>query len=65
VAFNVGYHNEHHDFPAIPGSRLPELRRIAFEVYGGLESHNSWTAVIWRFLTDQKMGNFSRIIRDA
>ena len=30
LTWNVGYHNEHHDFPNIPG-RLPEVKKIGKE----------------------------------
>src|SRR5436190_14468242 len=43
VAFNVGFHNEHHDFPSIPWNKLPELKNAAPEYYDSLKSHNSWT----------------------
>jgi len=63
ITFNVGYHNEHHDFPRIPGSRLPELRAIAPEYYDNLYYYTSWTKVIWDFITDPSVTPFNRVIR--
>ncbi len=63
VTFNVGYHNEHHDFPRIPGWRLPELKRIAPEAYDGLVSHRSWSGVITQFIVDARMTLGRRIVR--
>ncbi len=63
LAFNVGYHNEHHDFPYIAGSRLPQLRKLAPEFYEPLATHRSWIQVLWRFLTDPSLGGYSRIKR--
>ncbi len=40
LALNVGYHNEHHDFPSVPWNRLPELKRTAPEAYDSLGSHS-------------------------
>ncbi len=65
VTFNVGYHNEHHDFPYIPGSRLPTLRRLAPEYYDTLEHYHSWSGVIWRYIVDPTVGPFSRVKRGA
>jgi sphingolipid delta-4 desaturase len=63
VAFNVGYHNEHHDFPSIPWNRLPEIRKGAPTFYNTLYYHTSWTKLFFRFLFDKEISLFSRIIR--
>jgi sphingolipid delta-4 desaturase len=63
LAFNVGYHNEHHDFPYIPGSRLPRLRRMAPEFYDGLLAHRSWTNTLFQFVTRASLGGYSRVKR--
>jgi len=54
---------EHHDFPYILGSRLPEVKRIAAEFYDDLPQHISWPRVIWDFLFDPDMGPYSRVKR--
>ena len=63
VNYNVGYHNEHHDFPNIPGRRLPKVREIAPEFYNNLNYYNSWTGVIWKFLTTESVTLYSRTKR--
>ena len=63
VTFNVGYHNEHHDFMNVPGSKLPALRKLIPQYYDKLVSHHSWTYVLWYFITDRTMGFGSRIVR--
>jgi sphingolipid 4-desaturase/C4-monooxygenase len=63
VAFNVGYHNEHHDFPSVPWNRLPKIREGAPAFYNTLYYHKSWTLLFFRFLFDKEISLFSRIIR--
>lgn len=63
LAFNVGYHNEHHDFPSVPWNRLPEIRKSAPGHYDTLHYHKSWTALFFRFLFDREISLFSRIVR--
>lgn len=46
LTWNVGYHVEHHDFPRVPGWRLPHITRIAPEHYSTLYAHSSWSSVL-------------------
>ncbi len=63
VALNVGYHNEHHDFPAIPWSNLPKLKAMAPEFYDNLKSHDSYVKLLLQFLFDERYSLFSRVER--
>lgn len=63
VAFNVGYHNEHHDFPSIPWNRLPKIREGAPAFYNTLYYHTSWTKLFFRFLFDKELSLYSRVVR--
>ena len=63
LCWNVGYHNEHHDFPNVPGWRLPEIKRIAPEFYDHLPQHKSWTMVLVNYILDPAYGPFNRVLR--
>ena len=63
LTYNVGLHNEHHDFPAIPWTRLPALHEIAKNFYTDLPHHTSWTWVIWQFIWDKEVGLWCRVKR--
>jgi sphingolipid 4-desaturase/C4-monooxygenase len=63
LSFNVGYHNEHHDFPNIPWTRLPTLKKMAPEFYDTLPYHTSWLAVTWNFIFDPNVSVYNRVKR--
>ncbi len=62
-AYNVGYHNEHHDFPSVAWTRLPALRALAPEFYDTIPSHPSWPMVTINFIRDKDVGIFARAKR--
>jgi sphingolipid delta-4 desaturase len=64
VAFNIGYHNEHHDLPAVPWRHLPHVKALAPEFYDGLYAHPSYTRLLLRFLFDRDLDLYSRITRE-
>ncbi|MGK9125046.1 fatty acid desaturase [Olivibacter sp. SA151] len=64
VNLNVGYHNEHHDFPSIPWNNLPKIKEIAGPYYDSLGHHRSYTRLLLRFIFDRKLSLYSRMARD-
>ncbi len=65
LAFNVGFHNEHHDLMRVPWSRLPALRRMAPELYEPLLHHRSWTRLLLRFIFNPGVSLYSRAVRPS
>ncbi|KAI9798327.1 MAG: hypothetical protein M1833_004899 [Piccolia ochrophora] len=63
LTYNVGLHNEHHDFPAVPWTRLPTLHAMANEFYKDLPQHRSWVGVMWQFVWDAEVGLWCRVKR--
>jgi sphingolipid delta-4 desaturase len=63
VNLNVGYHNEHHDFPSVPWNKLPQIKKIAPEYYETLGYHTSYTKLLFQFLFDKNLSVFSRVAR--
>ena len=61
--YNVGYHNEHHDFPNIAWTNLPKVRKIAPEFYDSLPQCKSWPGVILRYIFDDSISPYSRVKR--
>jgi sphingolipid delta-4 desaturase len=62
---NVGYHNEHHDFPSIPWNRLPAIKKAAPEAYDTLYYHPSWTKLLLRFIFDPSLSLRTRYVRES
>jgi sphingolipid delta-4 desaturase len=55
VSFDVGYHVEHHDFPAVPWRRMRALRALAAEHYDDLAHVRSWSELMARYFFDSRL----------
>jgi sphingolipid delta-4 desaturase len=64
IQFNIGYHNEHHDFYKVPWRNLRKLKAMAPEYYDNLYAHSSWTALILDFIFNPERDLYQRIIRE-
>jgi len=64
INFDIGYHNEHHDFPSVPWNNLAKIKKTAPEYYDTLHSYKSWTKLLFKFIFDKKMSLYDRIVRN-
>ncbi|MGO9135952.1 MAG: fatty acid desaturase, partial [Methylovirgula sp.] len=53
------------DFPEIPWTRLPALKKMAPEFYDDLKTHKSWTKLFFSFIFDPRYTLYSRVDRSA
>jgi sphingolipid delta-4 desaturase len=63
VNLNVGFHNEHHDFPSVPWNKLPQLKKLADNHYETLGYHTSYTKLLFQFLFNREISVYSRTAR--
>jgi sphingolipid delta-4 desaturase len=62
LTFNMGFHNEHHDFMNVAWVNQPKLTKIAPEFYKTLKSYQSWTGVLLNFIFNPRMDSYTRIV---
>lgn len=62
LAFNMGYHNEHHDFMNVAWINQPKIKKLAPEYYDNLASYSSWTKVLLNFIFNRNMDSFTRMV---
>lgn len=63
IQFNIGYHNEHHDFYRVPWVHLPKIKALAPEYYDNLYAHTSWTKLLLDFIFNPERDLYCRIVR--
>ena len=61
VSLNVGYHNEHHDFPSVAWTRLPAVRAAAPEFYPP-SRQTAWPALLARYVLSDALGPHARLV---
>ncbi len=64
VAFAIGYHVEHHDFPSVPWNKLATLKAMAPEYYDTLFAYTSYSELLKDFIFNRKWSLNTRFMQD-